>query len=67
MTFGERMAEKAALGRALRRVQDDSPGLMTLARLRELYARGEIELSEYERGLDIALQRETAHRAEGSS
>ena len=40
--IGQRMQEKAALGRGLRALEQDQPGLITLPRLRDPFAAGEI-------------------------
>lgn len=58
--FGRRMARKAALGRALRALEGDPPGLLTEQRLKALFVAGEIEVGELERGLAIVLARERA-------
>lgn len=58
MDFHERMRKKVALGHALRQQEQDAPGLMTLPRLRDLYAAGEMSLEEYESGVARVLERE---------
>lgn len=53
-----RFVERARLGRALRALRGDPPGLLTTERAKALYAAGELTEEELERSADLALRRE---------